>query len=107
MAESTTQTAGAEARVNEQALVAARGEAVKLERERIVEIEHRATRFKSILGDDFVRKAISDGKTADQFSVEAFAAHLLAASFDPCVPFTIGLPRDERQPASPEHALHA
>jgi len=47
---------------------------VKLERERIVEIEHRATRFKSILGDDFVRKAISDGKTADQFSVEAFAA---------------------------------
>jgi len=74
MAESTTQTAGAEARVNEQALVAARGEAVKLERERIVEIEHRATRFKSILGDDFVRKAISDGKTADQFSVEAFAA---------------------------------
>ena len=39
MAESTTQTAGAEARVNEQALVAARGEAVKLERERIVEID--------------------------------------------------------------------
>src|SRR5271165_3670663 len=74
MAESTTQTAGTEARVNEQALVAARGEAVKLERERIVEIEHRATRFKSILGDDFVRKAISDGKTADQFSIEAFAA---------------------------------
>ena len=51
MAESTTQTAGAEARVNEQALVAARGEAVKLERERIVEIEHRATRFKSVLGE--------------------------------------------------------
>ena len=60
--------------MNEEALVAARGEAVKLERERIVEIEHRATRFKSILGDDFVRRAISDGKTADQFSVEAFAA---------------------------------
>jgi len=73
MAETTTQ-AGTEARVNEQDLAAARGEAVKLERERVVEIEHRATRFKSILGDDFVRKAIADGKTADQFSVEAFAA---------------------------------
>ena len=36
-----------------------------------------------------------------------FAARLLAASFDPCVPFMIGSPRDQRQPASPEHALHA
>jgi len=78
MAESTKHltdgAAGVEARMNEQELVAARGEAVKLERERVVEIEHRATRFKSILGDDFVRKAIADGKTADQFSVDAFEA---------------------------------
>jgi coenzyme F420-reducing hydrogenase alpha subunit len=48
--------------------------------------------------------ALADAPKVDD---PIFAARLLAASFDPCVPFTIGLPRDERQPASPEHALHA
>jgi Ni,Fe-hydrogenase I large subunit len=48
--------------------------------------------------------ALADAPKVDE---PIFAARLLAASFDPCVPFTIGLPRDERRPASPEHALHA
>ena len=36
-----------------------------------------------------------------------FAARLLAASFDPCVTFTIGPPLNGRRPATPERALHA
>ena len=71
MAESTTQTAGAEARVNEQALAAAREEAVQAgagaHRRNRTRAPLASNRFSEI---DFVRKAISDGKTADQFSVE-------------------------------------
>jgi hypothetical protein len=36
-----------------------------------------------------------------------FAARLLAASFDPCVPFSIEMPGDHQSPANAEIALHA
>ena len=37
----------------------------------------------------------------------AFAARLLAASFDPCVPFKLDVTDDERSPTNAELALHA
>lgn len=75
MPETTTQETGADARVvNEQALAAARDEAIQAERQRVAEIEHRAAAFRSALGEDFVRKAITEGKTPDQFTAEAQTA---------------------------------
>ena len=79
MPETTTQETGADARVvNEEALAAAREQAVQAERQRVAEIEHRAANFRSALGEDFIRKAITEGKTPDQFTAEAqtaMAAH--------------------------------
>jgi hypothetical protein len=75
MEQTTTQEAGADARVvNEQALAAARVGAVQAERQRVATIEFRAANLKTSLGDDFVHKAITDGKTPDEFSVDALAA---------------------------------
>jgi len=75
MEQTTTQEAGVDARVvNEQDLAAAREEAVQAERQRVATIEFRAANLKTSLGEDFVRKAIADGKTPDQFSVDALAA---------------------------------
>ena len=75
MPETTTQEAGADARViNEQALSAAREEAIRAERERVAEIKHRASNLGTALGADFIEKAIADGKTPEQFTTEALAA---------------------------------
>ncbi len=74
MTETTTQETGADARaVNEQALAAAREEAVRAERERVAEIKHRASNLGTALGMDFIEKAIGDGKTPEQFTTEALA----------------------------------
>jgi hypothetical protein len=74
MPETTTQETGADARaVNEQALAAAREEAVRAERERVAEIKHRASNLGTALGMDFIEKAIADGKTPEQFTTEALA----------------------------------
>lgn len=45
--------------------------------------------------------------TAPRVADPVFAARLLAASFDPCVPLTIDLASGDRRPAHAEPALHA
>jgi hypothetical protein len=74
MEQTTTQATGADARTtNEQALAAAREEAVKVERERISEIESlRATATKYSIDGAVISQFIAKGASADQARKELF-----------------------------------